>query len=98
MIEPIRFKVSTGDRTFTGSIGLADQVAIERKFDISILELFGSHAAERLAYGAWHSLRRRNTDGVGEDFEAWVQTVESVLNDEAEEAPKEEAPAAQPAG
>ena len=78
MLDQIKFVLITSDGDkIAGKIELPDQVAIERNFDCSILHLFtdSSHTAERLAYGAWHSLRRKKQIPDTTEFDPFLNTL-----------------------
>jgi hypothetical protein len=61
----------------------ADLVAFETKFDLSIARLEQNVKLTHLLFLAWHVENRTKTTGL--EFEAWLETVESV---EAAEAKK----------
>lgn len=76
MLEPIKFRAVTEDGSVTeGRIELPDQIAIERNFDCSILQVFSEHSAERLAYGAWYHLRRKKKIADTTEFDPWFNSI-----------------------
>lgn len=62
--------------------GAADMVAFENKFDVSIGTISESPRMTHLYYLAWHAEKR--TKGTNLEFEAWLETVESVGGNDAD--------------
>jgi hypothetical protein len=56
-------------------VSAADMVAFESKYDISIARLDEARISW-LLFLAWHSEKRRKVTGL--DYDAWLDTVESV--------------------
>jgi len=71
------FKVTYFDGSVVESVaGLGDQVAFEREFDKSIAELASNFRITDICWLAWHGLRRKSPQT--QEFDAWVETVETV--------------------
>lgn len=62
---------------------VADLIAFEEKFNLSVARLEKEVKLTHLLFLAWHSEKR--TKATALEFDAWVETVEGV---EAEEAKK----------
>lgn len=66
----------------------ADMVAFEREFSKSVTSLQDNVYLTDLLWLAWHAEKRTNATGL--DFDAWVETVETVeTTDEDELVPLE---------
>lgn len=66
---------------------VADQVAFEREFDKSIVELAQAPKVGDMCWLAWHGLRRKNA-GTAE-FDEWINTVDAVEMVDSELVPLE---------
>lgn len=64
----------------------ADMVAFENKFDISVVKIGQDSRIGWLLYLAWHADKRLGNTKL--DFDAWVDTVDSVGDSDAD--PKSE--------
>lgn len=60
----------------------ADLVAFEREFNISVSSLQADTKFTHLLWLAWHSEKRRGE--TKQEFDAWVETVESVGGSESD--------------
>ena len=84
----LNFKVTYADGSAAGSTAsVADQVAFEREFDKSIVELAQNPRVSDMVWLAWHGLRRKNAGTP--DFDEWVNTVDSVEMIDSELVPLE---------
>ena len=88
MIVP--FKVKCNGEEHDGAIRLVDAVAIERRFKASIPAQGEAWPMEWFTFGAWNALKRANK--AGDDFDAWLETLDEINLGTEEEAPKDEQP------
>lgn len=73
----LKFKITYADGSVAETIAsAADQVAFEREHDKSITQLAAAPRLSDMCWLAWHPLRRSN--GSTPDFDAWIDTVDSV--------------------
>lgn len=69
------------EKTITATA--ADLIAFESEFNLSVAKLENEVRLTHLLFIAWHAEKRTKTTGL--EFQAWVETVESI---EAKETKK----------
>lgn len=73
----LTFAVTYADGSTAEAIAsVADQVAFEREFSKSLVELASAPRVSDMCWLAWHGLRRAN--GSTPQFDEWLLTVDNV--------------------
>ncbi len=73
----LTFAVTYADGSTAEAVAsVADQVAFEREFSKSLVELASAPRVADMCWLAWHGLRRAN--GSTPEFDEWLLTVDNV--------------------
>lgn len=73
----IDLEITTQDGTKTVTVGPADLIRFERKFDVGITQFDGANMRfEWLAFLAWAVLKRQGDTSL--DFDSWIDTLDAL--------------------